>query len=114
MNTVIIVGVPYARPTPRIEAQIEYYQKVFFGKGKYYGYYLPAHRKLSQAAGRAHRLLSDKALIAFLDERVANKFVSKDIPKWIRDSLEYIPDSEEILKEKAKFFFENKIDSFKN
>lgn len=107
MNTVIIVGVPYARPTPRIEAQIEYYQKVFYGKGKYYGYYLPAHRKLSQAAGRAHRLLSDKALIVFLDERVGNKFVTKDIPKWIRDSLEYIPDSEEILKEKVKVFFEN-------
>ncbi|NMC58207.1 MAG: ATP-dependent DNA helicase, partial [Candidatus Methanofastidiosa archaeon] len=70
MNTVMIVGVPYARPSPRIEAQIEYYQKVFYGKGKYYGYYLPAHRKLSQAAGRAHRLLSDKALIVFLDERV--------------------------------------------
>lgn len=114
MNTVIIVGVPYARPTPRIEAQINYYQKVFFGKGKYYGYYLPAHRKLSQAAGRAHRLLSDKALIVFLDERVANKFVSKDIPKWIRDSLEYVPDSEQILKEKVKVFFENHIDRFKS
>jgi len=106
MNTVMIVGVPYARPSPRIEAQIEYYQKVFYGKGKYYGYYLPAHRKLSQAAGRAHRLLSDKALIVFLDERVANKFVSKDIPKWIRDSMEFVPDSEEILKEKVKLFFE--------
>jgi Rad3-related DNA helicase len=46
-------------------------------------------------------------LIVFLDERVANKFVSKDIPKWISDSLEYIPDSEEILKEKVKVFFEN-------
>jgi len=114
MNTVIIVGVPYAKPTPRIKAQEEYYQKVFFGKGKYYAYYLPAHRKLSQAAGRAHRLLSDKALIVFLDERVANKFVSKDIPKWIRDSLEYIPDSEEILKENVKVFFENHIDRFKN
>jgi len=105
MNTVIIVGVPYARPSPRIEAQIDYYQKVFLGKGKYYGYYLPAHRKLSQAAGRAHRLLSDKALIVFLDERVANKFVSKDIPKWIRECLEFIPDSEEMLKEKVKTFF---------
>ncbi len=107
MNTVILVGVPYAKPTPRIEAQIQYYQKVFYGKGKYYGYYLPAHRKLSQAAGRAHRLISDKALIVFLDERVANKFVSKDIPKWIRDSLEVIPDSDQMLNEKVKVFFKN-------
>ena len=114
MNTVVIVGIPYAKPTPRIDAQIKYYQKVFYGKGKYYGYYLPAHRKLCQAAGRAHRLISDKALIVFLDERVANKFVSKDIPKWIRDNLEYIPDSKEILIDKIKVFFQNHIDRFKN
>lgn len=105
MNVVILVGVPYAKPNPRIDAQIKYYQKVFYGKGKYYGYYLPAHRKLSQAAGRAHRLISDKALIVFLDERVANNFVSKDIPKWIRDSLEVIPDSDAVLNEKVKVFF---------
>ncbi len=52
MNGVVLVGIPYARPTPRVQAQIRYFEKKFPPeKGRYYGYYLPpAHRKLVQAA----------------------------------------------------------------
>ncbi len=52
MNSVIIVGVPYAEPTPRVKAQIEYYEKCFPNLGREYGYVLPAMKKASQAAGR--------------------------------------------------------------
>ena len=31
MNSVCVVGVPYAEPTPRVKAQIEYYENVFLG-----------------------------------------------------------------------------------
>ena len=33
MNSVIIIGVPYAEPTPRVKAQIEYYEKRFPTRG---------------------------------------------------------------------------------
>ncbi len=83
MNSVILVGVPYARPNPRVNSQIDYFEEKFPGKGKYYGYFLPAHRKIAQAAGRAHRSIEDKASIIFLDNRISNHFVKKDLPNWM-------------------------------
>lgn len=109
MNAVVLVGVPYAQPTARVEAQVRYYSTVFPTKGRYYGYYLPAHRKLSQGAGRAHRLLTDKAAIIFLDERVAQPFVRKDIAQWIRSEMRIIPDREEILGRMLHLFFSGDI-----
>jgi DNA excision repair protein ERCC-2 len=55
MNAVIVVGIPYGKPTKRTEMMTKYYESQFPGKGKFYGYYLPAHRRMCQAAGRAHR-----------------------------------------------------------
>ena len=69
MNSVVVVGVPYAEPTPRVKAQIEYYEKCFAGRGREYGYLLPAMKKASQAAGRPVRTLEDKGAIVFLDYR---------------------------------------------
>ena len=34
MNSVAVVGIPYAEPTPRVKAQIEYYDKYFPGLGR--------------------------------------------------------------------------------
>ena len=31
MNSVVVVGVPYAEPTPRVKAQIDYYDRCFPG-----------------------------------------------------------------------------------
>ena len=31
MNSVLVVGVPYAEPTPRVKAQIDYYERRFPG-----------------------------------------------------------------------------------
>jgi DNA excision repair protein ERCC-2 len=108
MNAVILVGVPYAQPTPRVEAQIRYYTQVFPARGKYYGYYLPAHRKLNQGAGRAHRLLTDRAAIIFLDERVIQPFVRKDIAQWIRSEMRVVNNEDEILGRMVHLFFSGK------
>ena len=70
MNSVLVVGVPYAEPTPRVKAQIEYYEKCFPGFGREYGYILPAMKKASQAAGRPIRTLDDRGAIVFLDTRL--------------------------------------------
>ncbi|ASJ03328.1 DNA repair helicase [Thermococcus profundus] len=87
MNGVVLVGLPYARPTPRIEAQIRYFEKKFPGKGRYYGYYLPAHRKLVQAAGRVHRSAEERGSIIILDYRVLWRNVKKDLPDWITEEM---------------------------
>ena len=106
MNAVVLVGVPYARPTARVEAQVQYYTKAFPAKGRYYGYYLPAHRKLSQGAGRAHRMLTDKAAIVFLDERVIQPFVRKDIAQWMRNEMRVVKNQDDVLGRMVHLFFE--------
>jgi len=105
MNCVVVIGVPYARPTARVKAKIDYYKKVFPNKGKYYGYFLPAHRKLNQGAGRAHRKLQDKAAIVFLDYRVLQPFVKNDLSEWIKRSMEIVDDRPGLIAERLRSFF---------
>ncbi|MDV3104476.1 helicase C-terminal domain-containing protein [Thermococcus waiotapuensis] len=87
MNGVVLVGLPYARPTPRTEAQVRYFEAKFPGKGRYYGYYLPAHRKLVQAAGRVHRSAEERGSIIILDYRALWENVRKDLPDWLAEDM---------------------------
>lgn len=105
MNSVALVGIPYAPPDSKTEAAIQYYEKQFPGRGKFYAYYLPAHRKMCQAAGRAHRLVTDRAAIVFLDRRVLTKFVARSLPSWMRERLERVPDREGLLRRRLERFF---------
>lgn len=84
MSSVVIVGIPFARPNVRVNAQIKYYDKVFPGKGRFYGYILPAVRKSSQAAGRPFRSLEDKGIIVLADRRFLWKTIRDSLPKWIK------------------------------
>jgi len=105
METVIIVGVPYARPTPRVNAQIQYYEKRFPRHGREYGYSWPALRKASQAAGRPIRKLDDRGAIIFLDSRFATGYCQRLIPLWIRRGIKTLPDEEgRIARELSRFF----------
>ncbi|MDK2854341.1 MAG: excision repair protein [Thermococcaceae archaeon] len=87
MNGVVLVGIPYARPTPRVQAQIRYFENKFPGKGRYYGYILPAHRKLVQAAGRVHRSEDEKGAIIVLDYRLLWRSIQRDLPDWMRETM---------------------------
>lgn len=105
METVIIVGVPYARPTPRVNAQIQYYEKRFPRHGREYGYSWPALRKAAQAAGRPIRKLDDRGAIIFLDSRFATEYCKSLIPLWIRRDIKVLPDEEgRIARELSRFF----------
>ena len=105
MNAVIVVGIPYGRPTKRTETLIKYYESQFPRKGKLYGYYLPAHRRMCQAAGRAHRLITDMAAVIFMDWRVSTAFVKPSLPSWLRDRLDVVADQPGALTKLLQNFF---------
>ncbi len=52
MNAVVVVGVPFQRPTPSLNAKIEYYNKLFSNQGRLFAYTAPAIQKSNQACGR--------------------------------------------------------------
>ncbi len=105
MNSVIVVGVPYAEPTPRVKAQIAYYEKCFPKMGREYGYILPAMKKASQAAGRPIRTLEDRGAIVFLDYRFATSYCRSFMPAWITNGLRVLQDVDGILAQEIRSFF---------
>lgn len=105
MNSVAIVGIPYAEPTPRVKAQINYFEKQFPGYGREYGYVLPAMKKASQAAGRPIRTLEDRGAMIFLDHRFGTSYCQNFLPLWIRDSLKILPDAGGALSAELTNFF---------
>ncbi|MGD0643744.1 MAG: ATP-dependent DNA helicase [Candidatus Bathyarchaeia archaeon] len=105
MNSVIVVGVSYAEPTPRVKAQIDYYEKCFPGLGREYGYVLPAMKKASQAAGRPIRTLDDRGAIVFLDYRFATNYCRKFLPSWISNGMKVLPESKGVLAMEISNFF---------
>jgi DNA excision repair protein ERCC-2 len=105
MNSVIIVGVPYAEPTPRVKAQISYYETCFPKLGREYGYVLPAMKKASQAAGRPIRTLEDRGAIVFLDYRFATNYCRRFLPSWMSNRLKVLPYSDKVLAREIHGFF---------
>ena len=105
MNSVVVVGVPYAEPTPKVKAQIDYYEKRFPKLGREYGYVLPALKKAAQAAGRPIRTLEDKGAIIFLDYRFATSYCQRFLPVWIRRSMKTLPDKDGLIERELAVFF---------
>ncbi len=109
MNSVVVVGVPYAEPTPRVKAQIDYYENRFPGRGREYGYILPAMKKASQAAGRPIRTLDDKGAIIFLDFRFATAYCKSFLPAWVTLGMKTLPDKAGVLADEVRAFFSNQF-----
>jgi DNA excision repair protein ERCC-2 len=105
MNAVVVVGVPYAEPTPKVKAQVDYYERRFPRFGREYGYVLPALKKAAQAAGRPIRTLEDKGAIVFLDSRYATAYCQRFLPPWIRRGMKTLPDKEGLIAEELAVFF---------
>ena len=105
MNSVVVVGVPYAEPTPRVKAQISYYETCFPKLGREYGYVLPAMKKASQAAGRPVRTLEDRGAIVFLDYRFATRYCHGFLPSWVTREMKVLPFADGVLAREIKSFF---------
>ncbi|MHA1754708.1 MAG: helicase C-terminal domain-containing protein, partial [Candidatus Odinarchaeia archaeon] len=105
MNSVIIVGIPYAKPTPSVKASIRYFDSNFPGRGREYAYLIPAMRRAAQAAGRVIRRLDDRGVIVFLDQRFKQIKCVEKLPAWISKNLKAIPDKTGLLTSIIKSFF---------
>lgn len=105
MNTVIVVGLPYAPPTVTKNAEIAYMEDKFPGQGRLLSYQIPAINRAAQAAGRPIRSLEDKAMIVLMDYRFGNPNVSNYLPNWIRSSIEVVEPVGSILSRKTRDFF---------
>ncbi|MFW9799497.1 MAG: helicase C-terminal domain-containing protein, partial [Candidatus Thorarchaeota archaeon] len=105
MESSVVVGVPYARPTPRMSALIEYYDKRFNKKGREYAYVLPALTRAVQAAGRPVRKLDDRGAIILLDQRFTTPHLKRFIPSWLEEIVQTVPDSPHIVAQQVETFF---------
>ena len=105
MESVIVVGVPYGRPTPRIESLIEYYNGRFNNKGRDYAYVLPAMTRAIQAAGRPVRRMDDRGAIILLDQRFGSDYLLRFMPSWLRDVSKSVPNSPEVVSRYLDEFF---------
>ncbi|MHA1385434.1 MAG: helicase C-terminal domain-containing protein [Candidatus Helarchaeota archaeon] len=114
MCSVVIIGLPFAKPSYSLQALQKYYQEQFsHEKGKEYAYDLPALRKSNQAAGRPVRRLKDMGVIIFLDERFSFPYYKRYLSNWIRENMDVILNKDGVLAQKIhKFYSKGNFDEF--
>ncbi len=106
MNAVMVIGVPYATPTPRVKKKIEYYDTTFEGnKGWSLAYEIPAVQKANQACGRPIRTLDDRAVIVLADERFKKDKILTLLSPWILRNICAIKDVPGHLHASVEKFF---------
>ena len=103
MNAVIVVGIPYHMPTPRVEAKIKYYDKEFRNQGWAFAYLYPSMQRANQASGRPIRKESDKGAIIFMDTRFKKRLGW--ISSWVRKEIKICPDRENTLSSTLNNFW---------
>ncbi len=101
LKTVIIVGLPLAKPDIETQELINYYDQKF-AKGWDYGYIYPAITKTIQNAGRCIRSEKDRGCVIYLDVRYAWENYKKCFPNDYNFIITKLP------QEKIKEFFKNK------
>ena len=71
LEIVVIVGIPYPKPTPRVKMLERYYESKF-GNGWEYAFRIPALIKMRQAIGRLIRSPEDRGVAIILDRRAVS------------------------------------------
>jgi len=90
LEIVVIVGIPYQKPTAKQKA-LQFYYDSKFGKGWEYAVKAPTTRKVKQAIGRLIRSENDRGLAIILDKRAVHlkEYISmkksKDLKSEIAD-----------------------------
>lgn len=105
MLSVIVVGIPFAPPTPRVNAKIEYLEANFPTRGRTLGYTIPAMNKASQGAGRAVRSLADRAFILLMDFRYKERRNLTFLPEWMKANMDEIEPNEIDIRQAVTEFY---------
>jgi len=96
LEIVVIVGIPYPKPTARVKA-MERYHEMKYGRGWEYVFHNAALIKMKQAIGRLIRTPEDRGVAVILDRR-ASQFrreidmkkslnITEDIEKFFRENI---------------------------
>lgn len=93
LEVVVVVGLPYARPTAKLEALIRFFDRRC-GKGWEWAAKVPMSRKVVQAAGRLIRAPTDRGVVVLLDRRALT----------LRDVLPDARASGDVTRELRAFF----------
>ena len=93
LEVVVVVGIPYPKPTVKLQA-LQFYNQQKFGRGYFYTFHAPASRKLAQALGRLIRTEEDRGVGIILDKR-AHRFT---------DYIHGIKRCEDLKKEFEEFW----------
>lgn len=90
LEMVLIVGVPYAKPTVKNRALQRYYD-LRFGNGYAFVSSIPAARRMRQAAGRLIRTETDIGVAVVLDRRVAglDGYVAEHSSDPVGDTVDF-------------------------
>jgi len=76
LELVILIGIPYPKPTAKMRAMRRYYD-IRFGDGTRFTSTIPTVRKMRQAIGRLIRSETDRGVAVIMDRRVSGL---KDLP----------------------------------
>ena len=106
MNCVIIVGLPFAPPSARINRSIQYAREKYGNVGRDYAYVLPAMTRAAQATGRPFRSPTDRAIVVLMDDRYARPEYRRYFPKWIMEHSQVVPLDTEYYKFEFLDFFD--------
>ena len=107
METVVVLGIPLARPIARVEAKIKYFNKIFGEKGKKYSYIVPAIYKAAQTAGRVVRTPEDRGVIVFLDKRYLWNYYRDILPNWLKRNIKTISSPMQLSRLISNFYRNN-------
>lgn len=100
LSSVVVAGLAVSPPNAETEALRRYYDEKFGDrKGWEYVFISPAINRALQAAGRAIRDRSDRALIFLMDERFSQERYRKFLPE------DMIPEKIRSIKEACEEFF---------
>lgn len=97
LRCVSVVGLPLAPPGREVDLLTEHFERKFPGKGKDYGYVMPAMTRVLQAAGRGVRSAEDRCAVVLLDERFAWRGYARCFPDDFRPVL--VDDPAEALRD---------------
>ncbi len=105
MNTVCIVGIPFQKPVPSLEAMINYYESLFPKNGRMFAYIVPAFEKSNQACGRPIRRMDDKGAVILMDDRFIN--YGDLLSLWVQENFREVQDTRGAIGNLLKQFFKN-------